>query len=111
MEESAHQVILIDELKNRIKECFDEIFKSGKYIYLSERRTFDENAIVEELQELIFNDINIGEADRERLSQVNSSNPNIDKLIVNEKRLRKSNEGRARNKNNIDKELGEINEK
>ena len=28
--------------------------------------------------------------------------PNLDRVIVNEKRLRKANEGRARNKNNID---------
>ena len=111
LEESIHQEIVISEVKNKITELFTEVFESGEYPHLSEKRTFDENAIVEELEELIFNDINIGEADRERLSQVNSDNPNIEKLIVNEKRLRKSNEGRARNKNNIDKELGEINER
>lgn len=111
LEESIHQEIVISEVKNKITELFTEVFESGEYPHLSEKRTFDENAIVEELEELIFNDINIGEADRERLSQVNSDNPNIEKLIVNEKRLRKSNEGRARNKNNIDKELGKINER
>lgn len=110
-EESKHQEIVISEVKNKITELFTEVFESGEYPHLSEKRTFDENAIVEELEELIFNDINIGEADRERLSQVNSDNPNIEKLIVNEKRLRKSNEGRAQNKNNIDKELGKINER
>ena len=111
LEESKHQEIVISEVKNKITELFTEVFESGEYPHLSEKRTFDENAIVEELEELIFNDINIGEADRERLSQVNSDNPNIEKLIVNEKRLRKSNEGRARNKNNIDNELGKINER
>jgi len=111
LEESKHQEIVISEVKNKITELFTEVFESGEYPHLSEKRTFDENAIVEELEELIFNDINIGEADRERLSQVNSDNPNIEKLIVNEKRLRKSNEGRAQNKNNIDKELGKINER
>ena len=111
LEETKHQEIVISEVKNKITELFTEVFESGEYPHLSEKRTFDENAIVEELEELIFNDINIGEADRERLSQVNSDNPNIEKLIVNEKRLRKSNEGRARNKNNIDNELGEINER
>ena len=109
LEETKHQEIVISEVKNKITELFTEVFESGEYPYLSEKRTFDENAIVEELEELIFNDINIGEADRERLLQVNSDNPNIEKLIVNEKRLRKSNEGRARNKNNIDNELGKIN--
>jgi|TARA_R100001509_G_C4856159_1_gene211800 hypothetical protein len=111
LEETKHQEIVISEVKNKITELFTEVFESGEYPHLSEKRTFDENAIVEELEELIFNDINIGEADRERLLQVNSDNPNIEKLIVNEKRLRKSNEGRARNKNNIDNELGEINER
>lgn len=106
LEETKHQEIVISEVKNKITELFTEVFESGEYPHLSEKRTFDENAIVEELEELIFNDINIGEADRERLLQVNSDNPNIEKLIVNEKRLRKSNEGRARNKNNIDNELG-----
>ena len=111
LEETKHQEIVISEVKNKITELFTEVFESGEYPHLSEKRTFDENAIVEELEELIFNDINIGEADRERLLQVNSDNPNIEKLIVNEKRLRKSNEGRARNKNNIDNELGKINER
>ena len=52
---------------------------------------------------MITNDINIGEADRARLSEVESDSPNVERLIVNEKRLRKSNEGRAKNKNNIDR--------
>lgn len=73
------------------------------YNYLSEKRTFNENSIVEELEQLIFNDINIGESDRARLAQVQSEDPNLEKFIVNEKRLRKANEGRAKNKNNIDR--------
>ena len=52
---------------------------------------------------MVFNDINIGESDRARLEQVHSDDPNLAKFIVNEKRLRKANEGRAKNKNNIDK--------
>jgi hypothetical protein len=31
--------------------------------------------------------------------------PNLERMIINEKRLRKANEGRARNKNKIDKLL------
>ena len=58
---------------------------------------------MEELEQLIFNDINIGESDRARLQQVQSEDPSLDKFIINEKRLRKANEGRAKNKNNIDK--------
>ena len=54
------------------------------------------------MEELIQNDINIGEADRARLEETTKDTPNVDRMIVNEKRLRKANEGRARNKNKID---------
>ena len=47
---------------------------------------------------MITNDINIGESDRERLKLA----------MMNEKRLRKSNEGRAKNKNNIDMKFEKI---
>ena len=85
-----------------------ESFESKKYDYLGEERTFNEDSIVEELEELVINDINIGEADRARLEETKKENPNLEKMIVNEKRLRKANEGRARNKNKIDKILREI---
>jgi len=54
---------------------------------------------------LIRNDINIGEADRARLEETTKEVPNLERMIINEKRLRKANEGRARNKNKIDKLL------
>ena len=88
-----HQEIVIKEVKNKINKLFLECFEKGSYEYISEKRTFDEVKIVEELDDLITNDINIGESDRERLKIA----------MMNEKRLRKSNEGRAKNKNNIDK--------
>ena len=65
---------------------------------MSEKRTFDESVIIEELEDLVTNDIHIGESDRERLKIV----------MMNEKRLRKSNEGRSRNKNEIDKQFKKI---
>ena len=104
----SHQHIVIGEIKSKITELLTESFSAGEYDYLSENRTFKEEDIVEELSELITNDINIGESDRERLNQVKSENPNLDKLLVNEKRLRKSNEGRARNKNKIDEQFKDI---
>ena len=52
----------------------------------------------EEISELVTNDIHIGESDRARL--------NI--AMLEEKRLRKSNEGRSKNKNKIDKEFSKI---
>ena len=98
----AHQKIVIEEIKIKISELFLETIERNSYNYIEEHRTFNESAIVEELEELIQNDINIGEADRARLEEAKKEIPNLDKMIVNEKRLRKANEGRARNKNAID---------
>ena len=99
----AHQKIVIEEIKKKISELFLETIERNSYNYIEEHRTFHESASVEELEELIQNDINIGEADRARLAETTKEIPNLDRMIVNEKRLRKANEGRARNKNNIDK--------
>jgi len=104
VDKSNHQKIVIDEIKSRITKLLQDTYENKQYDYLSEKRTFNENSIVESLEELIINDINIGESDRERLKQVQSENPSIEKFIVNEKRLRKSNEGRSRNKNEIDEQ-------
>lgn len=97
-----HQLIIISEIKEKISELIREVVANGSYEYIEEYRTFNEGSIIEELEELIQNDINIGEADRARLEETTKDNPNVDRMIVNEKRLRKANEGRARNKNKID---------
>lgn len=102
LEKVAHQESIIQDIKTKINELFIEILDNGEYQYKGELRTFDENSIVEELDQLVTNDINIGEADRARLEQVKSASPNLDVLIINEKRLRKANEARAGNKNRID---------
>lgn len=99
---AAHQREVIEEIKNKITVLLAESIESRSYIYKEEHRTFDENSIVEQLEELIQNDINIGEADRARLEETKKDNPSLERMIVNEKRLRKANEGRAVNKNNID---------
>jgi len=95
VEKTKHQETVIKEVKQKINDLFYECFKKNKYEYIGEKRTFNENEITEELDDLIFNDINIGESDRERLKLV----------TLNEKRLRKSNEGRATNKNKIDEKF------
>jgi hypothetical protein len=97
-EKVKHQKVVIEELKKRISELFEICLTEHNYNYVSEKRTFDENSITEELEQLITNDINIGESDRERLKLA----------MMNEKRLRKANEGRARNKNNIDMKFEKI---
>ena len=107
-DKSNHQKIVIDEIKKKISELFLDTFKRNSYNYIEEHRTFNESSIVEELEELIQNDINIGEADRARLEETTKETPNLESMSVNEKRLRKANEGRSRNKNNIDKQIKNI---
>lgn len=107
-EKISHQKKIIEDIKKMIEELLIETYETKKYDYLSENRTFKESDIIENLEELINNDINIGESDRARLEQVKSENPSLKKMIINEKRLRKANEGRARNKNNIDNIFGNI---
>lgn len=103
-----HQNKVINEIKLKISELLTESVINKSYEYINEFRTFNENAIIEELEELIQNDINIGEADRARLEEAKKETPNIERMTINEKRLRKANEGRARNKNNIDNLLKKI---
>jgi len=69
-----HQEVAIDMIKEKISQLFDS------------------SSIVEELEDLVTNDIHIGESDRARLRIAQ----------MEEKRLRKANEGRAKNKNQID---------
>ena len=104
----THQTIVIDEIKKKISELIFESLKENSYNYVEENRTFNESSILEELEDLIQNDINIGEADRARLEETKKEHPSLERMIVNEKRLRKANEGRARNKNTIDKQFKDI---
>ena len=94
-EKVLHQKDIINEIKYKLKELFLEVYNANCYDYIDEKRTFSSSNIVEEISELVTNDIHIGESDRARL--------NI--AMLEEKRLRKSNEGRSKNKNNIDKEF------
>jgi len=107
-EQASHQKKIIKEIKNRISELLVEAITHKEYDYIGEKRTFAIDTVTEELEDLIKNDINIGEADRARLQEAVSESPNYEKLIVNEKRLRKANEGRAANKNKIDNSFKSI---
>lgn len=98
VEKVEHQDVVISEIKERLTELFLQVYDNGTYDYISENRTFTASNIVENIEQLITNDIHIGESDRARL--------NI--AMMEEKRLRKSNEGRAQNKNNIDREFYEL---
>ena len=94
-----HQERIVLEIRKKISKLFVEVSESG-YDYMSEKRTFVNN-ILENIEELITNDINIGESDRQRLKIA----------MMEEKRLRKSNEGRSKNKNEIDKNFKNLMEK
>lgn len=97
-EKSDHQKIIIEGIKTKLSDLFLEVYNNGSYDYLDEKRTFTASNIVEEISELITNDIHIGESDRARLQIA----------MLEEKRLRKSNEGRSRNKNNIDQNFNNL---
>ena len=102
IEKADHQQIVIDEIKVKITNLLEECISSGKYEYIAEKRTFNSSDIVEELEQLITHDIIVGESDRGVLNQIVSDTPDIANLKVHGKRMRKANEGRALNKNNID---------
>lgn len=97
-EKVTHQDLVITEIKSRLTELFLEVYDNGEYEYISENRTFTASNIVENIEELITNDIHIGESDRARLRVA----------MLEEKRLRKSNEGRSKNKNIIDEKFKEL---
>tara|TARA_R110000868_G_scaffold202172_2_gene449693 strand:- start:518 stop:952 length:435 start_codon:yes stop_codon:yes gene_type:complete len=102
IEEMEQQVVIIKEIRCKLSELFLQCVSEGEYEYLSERRTFNEEAIVETISQLVEANLNIGHGDRVRLSEVTKENPNINRILVNEKLTRKSNELRARCKNKID---------
>jgi hypothetical protein len=104
-EKAAHQEKVIIEIRDRIAEVYAEVIEPGKYNYLSEKRTFAEQSIVSTLENLIINDINIGESDRSRLSETEKEDPSVELFVKEEKRLRKNNEMRSKMKNIIDANL------
>ena len=103
-----HQEVVIGQVKDKISNLLDECFTSGKYEYISEKRTFKSSDIAEELENLVVNDIIVGESDRGVLKEIVSNEPNIENLTTHAKRMRKANEGRAISKNNIDNKFKEF---
>jgi len=103
-----HQVKIITEIKIKMNELFVEIVENEGYNYFSEKRTFNENVIIAELDQLIVANLRIGEGDRARLQEIKKESPNLDEIIKNEKITRGSNEVRSASKNQIDKLLYEV---
>ena len=48
-----HQEVAIDMIRERISELLQEVYDSGEYQYVGEKRTFDSSSIVEELEDLV----------------------------------------------------------
>jgi len=105
------QKMIIAAIKRRLKKTLLQTYKSGKYKHYKEFRTFDESKFTEDIAELVFMDVRIGEADRARLQESMSDTPDFYRSTFNEIRLRMANESRARLKNEIDNNLSTDNGK
>jgi len=103
-----HQEIVISELKQKISKLFTDVLDSRRYKYLSEKRTYKPDDIIETIEELIYNDITTGEHDRANLDESLSDNPSIETFTKNHKLIRKANENRASAKNKIDEQFQNI---
>jgi len=104
-ENIEHQEKVILEIRERIKTLLGEVFVWKKYDYISEKRTYKPEDIVETLEELIHNDITTGEGDRANLKEATSDNPSLEHFTRNHKLIRKANENRAVAKNKLDKQF------
>ena len=104
-ENIEHQETVISAIKDRLFVLFDDVYREGKYEYVSEKRTYKPEDIVETLEELIHNDITTGEGDRANLKEATSDNPSLQHFTRNHKLIRKANENRAVAKNKLDEQF------
>jgi hypothetical protein len=111
-ENIEHQEKVIFGIKEKLKTFFLEIYVNQfGYEYISEKRTYKPDDIVETLEELIHNDIMTGEGDRANLKEATSDNPSLEHFTRNHKLIRKANENRAVSKNKLDEQFkGFVNE-
>lgn len=103
-----HQEEVISGVKQKLSELFVEVIESGKYEYLSEKRTYKPDDIIETLEELITNDITTGEGDRANLKEATSDNPSLKHFTHGHKLIRKANENRAVSKNQLDEQFKNV---
>ena len=100
-----HQENLIEEIKYRITKLLLDVYKEKDYNYISEKRTYKSDDIVETLEELIHNDITTGEGDRANLKEATSDDPSLEHFTRNHKLIRKANENRATANNKLDEQF------
>ena len=106
-----HQEKVIKEIKYRITKLLLDVYTDNRYNYVSEKRTYKPDDIVETLEELIHNDITTGEGDRANLKEATSDNPSLEHFTRNHKLIRKANENRAASKNKLDEQFKDYVEK
>jgi hypothetical protein len=102
--EAKHQKIVIGEIKIKLEELLSDTYKTKTYDYVSEKRTFDEGKLIDDVETLIQNDLDVGDAYYTKTD----GKPTLEKFIVNESRLRMANESRGRMKNDIDKRFKSV---
>jgi len=103
-----HQEKIIAEIKSKLSQLFIESFSEDEYEYMGEKRTFTLEGLIQQLDELVVNDLNIGHGDRIRLEEVKKDNPDLEIILENERLTRVSNENRAKNKNQIDQHFSDL---
>lgn len=104
LEEAAHQRGVVVEIITKLEELLIETYNTGKYEYVGEKRTFDEAKLLKDVETLIVNDLDVGDAYYTKTD----GEPTLEKFMVNEARLRKANESRGRMKNSIDQNFKNI---
>ena len=102
--EAEHQRRVIEEIKVKLTDLFNEVYETKKYDYVGEKRTFDEQKLLDDVETLITNDLDVGDAYYTKTD----GEPTLEKFMVNEARLRKANESRGRMKNSIDQKFQTI---
>ena len=103
-----HQKNLIKEIRDRLSIFLNNTFSSKKYEYISEKRTYKPDDIIETIEELIYYDITTGESDRANLVEAISKTPSLEHFTKNHKLIRKANENRASKKNELDEQFKTI---
>ena len=101
-----HQEKVISEIKYRITKLLIDVYEEKEYKFISVKRTYKPDDIVETLEELIHNDITTGEGDRANLKEATSDDPSLEHFTRNHKLIRKANENRAVSKNKLDQQFG-----
>ncbi len=100
-ERAGHQELLVAEIRQRTSALIAECLSRGRYGCLKENRTYATKGFIEELEALVHNNFNLGEADKAKVAA-------LEALVSHELRARRANEGRALNKNNLDQHFSKL---